>query len=103
MCFCYQWPVYEEAITDLSQAISLVPGLSRAFYLRGCAWSTLGQYQKALDDYSQAVVVNPNHDGLLQGRAICYLNLGHPEQALVDLDRAIEDIQSRRIAVNFAG
>ncbi len=80
----------EEAIVDLTRAISLDRGLNKVFYHRATAWYNICQYEKALDDYTEAIILDSRDEHALLGRANCYSNLGRLEQAMSDLNMAIK-------------
>ena len=57
----------EEAIVDLTRAISLDRGLNKVFYHRATAWYNICQYEKALDDYTEAIILDSRDEHALLG------------------------------------
>ena len=89
----------ELRIEYYTKAIELCPKHITANYLRGWAYSDLGEYQKAIDDYTKAIEqldpkTNPIHKGLgsflYYKRADAYGNLGEYQKAIDGFSKAIE-------------
>ena len=53
---CHQMQ-YDEALTDLPQAISLTPNNPEAVTQRGKTYSQLGRSEEALADLTQAIAI----------------------------------------------
>lgn len=76
------------AIGDYTDAITIKPDCSRAFYLRGCAHADMGAIDEAIRDYGDAIRFgpdDPNQDALYC-RAECLARLGRHEDAIADLN-----------------
>jgi tetratricopeptide (TPR) repeat protein len=63
---------------------------AEAFFLRGLAYSRLGQYQRAIPDFDGAVRIAPRFASALNSRANAYLKLGRPSQGVADIEQALE-------------
>ena len=48
------------AIADYTQAIALKPELARAYYNRGVAYQSTGEYNRAIEDYNEAIELKPD-------------------------------------------
>ena len=89
----------ELRIEYYTKAIELCPKHIFANYIRGWAYSDLGEYQKAIHDYTKAIEqldpkTNPIHKGLgsflYYKRADAYGNLGEYQKVIDDFSKAIE-------------
>jgi tetratricopeptide (TPR) repeat protein len=58
---------YEEAMTDLNEAIRLDPQSAVSYYNRGLVWSKRGDAGRAQDDWDQADWLDPR---LTEGSAV---------------------------------
>ncbi len=70
------------ALTDLSAAQRLQPGLAAVSDLMGQAYTRLGQGQKAMQAYQRALSDSPRDATAAAALAGLLLNQGHPNQAL---------------------
>ena len=57
----FQQEKYNEAITDLNEAIRINPQIAVAYLLRGSAKAPLGRYEEALADLNEAIRINPQN------------------------------------------
>lgn len=89
----------ELKIEYYTKAIELCPKHIFANYIRGWAYSDLGEYQKAIDDYSKAIEqLDPKTNSVhkLLGsflyfkRAIAYIDLGEYQKAIDDYTKTIK-------------
>ena len=89
----------ELKIEYYTKAIELCPKHIFANYIRGWAYSDLGEYQKAIDDYTKAIeqldpktnsVHKPLGSFLYYKRADAYGNLGEFQKAIDGFSKAIE-------------
>ena len=80
---------FQQAVDELSQAITANPQNSRAFYARGNAYGMLGLPDKAIADFKQAVTLDPKDDISYFALAIAYANQGQRREAIAALDKAI--------------
>jgi tetratricopeptide (TPR) repeat protein len=58
---------YELAVKEYTQAINIIPDITRAFTIRGETYLYLGQYQKAVDDFEAAIDHRRNRRFRLRG------------------------------------
>jgi tetratricopeptide (TPR) repeat protein len=83
---------YEEAITDLNEAILLKPGYAEAFYQRGVAHHNLadqnGDYREAIEDYTNAIQAKPEYAEAFYQRGVAHHNFADQNG---DYRKAIED------------
>jgi len=75
---------YDEAITELSNAIDSDPKAALAFYTRGMAHHKKGELDKAVADYTKALELSPKEAEWYYFRGMAYYYKDN-------LDRAIED------------
>src|SRR5208283_4575898 len=61
-----------------------------AYYNRGDAYHSLGNYKQAIADYDRAIEINPKSTEAYYNRGNVYYSLGNYKQAIADYDRAIE-------------
>jgi len=58
---------YEAAVSDMTAALSMRPGLVHPLVWRGYAWEKLGRPDRALADYESALRGNPNDEWIRAG------------------------------------
>ena len=78
---------YDEAISDLNEAIRLNPNLAGLYMVRGVAHGNLGKYDEAISDLNEAIRLNPN-------LAEAYLTRGFTNEALRKVEEAQADYQT---------
>lgn len=81
-CRSQKW---EEAISELSEAIRSNPSDALAYEWRGSAFFAKGNMDKAIEDFSRVIELNP-------ASAIAYLNRANAYRALNNLSDALQDI-----------
>ncbi|BCS92346.1 tetratricopeptide repeat protein [Metallosphaera javensis (ex Sakai et al. 2022)] len=81
--------LWEEALREYDQAISLNPKHPVYHYGKGFALAELGRYEEALREYDQAISLNPKHPDYHNGKGNALYNLGRYEEALREYDKAI--------------
>jgi len=86
----------KKAIEYLSQAISLDPNLSAAYYDRGIAYSRLKQFDQAIADYDLVIRLVPSFVQAYNNRGLAYYDHKQFDRAIADQDQAI------RLDPNFA-
>ncbi len=82
-----------EAITAYSEAISLDPENTAAYYNRGQAYFALGRPGRAIEDHTQAIDLSlndPQQTLAYAGRAMAYTLNGQDEEAQSDIAKAVE-------------
>lgn len=72
---------YQDALSELDQAVAQKPRFAVAFVARGSARVGLGQYEEAVADYSAAREADPSLAAPLFGLAEAYRALGQPQKA----------------------
>jgi tetratricopeptide (TPR) repeat protein len=90
---------YDDAIAELSEAISLAESSSAGsgrwagpFYLdRGYAYEAEGKEDKAIEDFSAAIKLDPHYPAALGARARAYTAIGQHDHAIADLDIVVQD------------
>ena len=80
---------YDEAIGDLSAAISLDPNYDLAYYNRGKAYAAKGLNAEALADYQRATELRPEYADPYVARGRLYTVLGQYGPAIDDFNKAI--------------
>lgn len=87
----YEKKRYNDAIYAFSQAISLTPEFTIAYYNRGNIFAKhLGQYQESIMDYDKVLELNPAYIKAYNNRGLSYSRLGSHQLAIRDYDKAIE-------------
>jgi len=76
--------LYEKAISDFSDALSLDSTITILFGYRGSAKRLTGDYKGAVEDFTKALANDPNQDGFLYGR-------GWARECLADYTGALND------------
>jgi tetratricopeptide (TPR) repeat protein/predicted aspartyl protease len=79
---------YPHALSDLTHACELEPGVASHFYQRGQAYLRSGQSPPALADFNQALVLKPDYVDALLARADLLLEAGQGPKAKADLQAA---------------
>ncbi|KAB2918430.1 MAG: tetratricopeptide repeat protein [Hyphomicrobiaceae bacterium] len=77
----YTQDQYDQAISDLTTAISLDSRFPIAYGNRGNAWYMKNQLDRAIDDYSEAIRIDPNYTAAYTGRGLAYERRGDNERA----------------------
>src|SRR5579872_6730502 len=80
---------YDQAITDLDEAIRLDPDQSTAFLNRGSAWLRKLDFDRAIADYSEAIWLDPNAARAYFNRAIARGRKNEIDLAIADYFEAI--------------
>jgi tetratricopeptide (TPR) repeat protein len=76
--------------TALIDAPGTLPGeRANAYYLRGLAYSRLGQHQRSIPDFDAAIRIVPSSALALNSRANAWLKLGQPSQGVADIELAL--------------
>ena len=79
----------EMAINAYDKALRLNPDLVEAYYNRGAAKSTLGQWEAAIADFDVSIARNPDYAQAYYTRSMAKEALGQYEAALAGYDAAI--------------
>lgn len=77
----------EEALRDLSKAVSLNPRQILAFNDRAATYMKRGEYAAAISDYDKAIALNPAYARAYLGRAFCYEKLNNIAAARKDYEK----------------
>lgn len=81
--------MYDLAIQDLNQAVSLEPDNAIILNSRGNAFIFNKSYDQALPDLDKAIRIKPDYSHPFVNRGIVYANKGENEKAIQDFDKAI--------------
>jgi len=76
-------------VTDMSEAIRLIPNYEQAYYDRADAYFDQQQYPEAIQDYTDAIRLNPNLGNLYHQRGFAYERSGNLDEAIADFGSAI--------------
>lgn len=79
----------DEALTDLTRALDLDPGLNRAYSGRAYIYRERGDFPRAIAEFTRSIQSLPNVEAYYE-RGQCYATLGENRNALADFDQAIE-------------
>jgi tetratricopeptide (TPR) repeat protein len=85
----YKKKLYENAISDFSNAIQLDPNYAAAYNERGIAYYDQGKFDKAISDYNEAIRLDPNNAGAYNNRGDVYDDQGKFDEAIRDYNKAI--------------
>ncbi|WP_413160868.1 tetratricopeptide repeat protein [Capilliphycus salinus ALCB114379] len=81
---------YQQAISNLNEAVNLNPGQIEAYLNRGVAYSELNSHASAIANYDKAIELAPNNADAYYYRADEYLQAGNAPKALADYNKAIQ-------------
>ena len=84
-----QLKLFEEAIEDYDQAITLNPKHADAYFFRGRAKAKLKRFKEAIKDYNEAIRLNPKDAYAWCCRGIAKAELKRFKEAIEDYDEAI--------------
>jgi tetratricopeptide (TPR) repeat protein len=85
----YKRGAFQQALSDLDEAIRLDRDDAQAHNIRGNILDELGAFDRALADYEEAIRLEPNNSAVFHDRAILWHRRGDLSNALTDLDQAI--------------
>ena len=54
---------YDQAISDFTKALEIIPRFAEAYNNRGNAYAMKGQYDQAISDFTKALEINPRFAG----------------------------------------
>jgi tetratricopeptide (TPR) repeat protein len=97
---------FDNAISDLTRSLDLVPGKAQVLTDRGVAYFLRGgaaNQQAALNDYDAAIRVEPRHAEALNDRAWAVFQAGRTAEALADANRSIEAVATNGYAYDTRG
>lgn len=86
----YPYINFEQALSDLTQALHLNPGLADAWYKRGLVHINMFNDRKGLEDISQSIRLDPKNAAYYFSRAEYYRKRGEHELARRDYKKAGE-------------
>lgn len=96
----FQLGDYYGSVSDLNEAINMIPNFALAYNHRANSKRALGDYKNSIIDYDKALEINENYQAALNGRGLSNYYLGNVEVAFNDYNRALE-IDSTFGAVYF--
>jgi tetratricopeptide (TPR) repeat protein len=82
--------MYNEAIAELEQVLSLDPTYAAAFNVLAYVHSSMGEYQKALDCFQRYASASPGDANPLDSMAELYFRWGKLNEAVVKYKEALE-------------
>jgi tetratricopeptide (TPR) repeat protein len=80
---------YDDALSDLEQAVATAEGDAELLILRGRVHSYDGKHQAAVQDFSAALEIEPENGEAYAGRGLAQLERGRVQEALSDCDMAV--------------
>lgn len=80
----------EKAILMLNKCLLAFPNDAKSHYLRGEAFSRLGENQKALTNFNKAIRLDPKNANAFDSRGKIYTAMGDFERAIKDFSKAIK-------------
>jgi len=78
----------QKAIEYMTNGIGLQAD-ARAYYNRGVAYKSLGQYQRSIEDYTLAILLKPDYIQAYNNRGIAYVDLAQYQLAIEDYNQII--------------
>ena len=81
---------YDEAIADLTKAISLHSGFAYAYYNRANLQALSGRLPEAFDDYTKAIKLNPNFAEAYYNRGLIQIYMKDTRKGCLDISKAGE-------------
>jgi tetratricopeptide (TPR) repeat protein len=81
---------YTQSLSDLSEAIRLVPEEAIGWTVRGETNRRMKRYEEALTDLTRSIELKPDYEWNIASRGGIYQQMKRYEEALTDLTRAIE-------------
>jgi len=81
--------LWDEAISEYTEAIELDPELAEAYVNRARAHINLGQHELAIVDCNKAIELDPELYTAYLSRGLCYEIQGNKNQALADYQRVV--------------
>lgn len=85
----YQNGLHEEALVELSRAVSAYPRHEAAYFWRGWVYTDLGEYERALADQHRAIAMDPEYPEAHQALAAIHGQRGDLESSVEHFDAAI--------------
>ena len=86
----HQKQYIQQALTDLNNAITLMPTSTYCFYNRGCLFADMGRQTEAEADFTKAISIDPYLAEAYYNRAVLLLQCGRKTSAIPDLSKAGE-------------
>ncbi|WP_291860514.1 caspase family protein [Bradyrhizobium sp.] len=80
---------FENALSDLAEALRINPNFANAHIMRGLVWWKLRRLDDALADYARAIELNPKSSLVYNNRGLIWLDKGEIDRAIADSDTAI--------------
>ena len=81
---------YDDAISDINQAIKLFPDFAYSYYNRANLLAISGQLPDAYDDYTRAIELNPNFAEAYYNRGLVQIFMRDTHKGCLDLSKAGE-------------
>ena len=91
------------AIEQYTEAISIDPKYTAAYYDRGIAYRRIGDYNRAIADYTQAIALDPESALSYYQRGVAYHYQGDLDKAILDLNKATELDSAYALAYAVSG
>ncbi|MFQ5737278.1 MAG: tetratricopeptide repeat protein, partial [Thermodesulfobacteriota bacterium] len=93
---------FEAAIEDLTEAVSIEPGMRMAWYNRALATSALGRYREAIADLTRAIEIDPGYAEAYHNRGVAHANLAQYGEAIEDFKSSVAIRPSAAAYMNLA-
>ncbi len=97
------YSLFDEAISDINQSITLDPSQGVAYYIRGNMYLDLEQYELAIDDYEQAIRNNFTSSHLHNSLGQAYLEVGDNQLAKEQFLSALQLDSQYGLAYTYLG
>ena len=86
----YKNQKYNDAISDLTQLISIQPSFAGAYYERGICYKALKNYETAIKDFNKLIELDPNNPQGYDVRASTKSRMKDSYGAIADYNKVIE-------------
>ncbi len=77
---------YRRALTDLSEAVRLSPGLAESYFQRGQTFGRLDRLDEAIADFTMVIELTPAHADAYRKRALAWFQKNQPDKGQADME-----------------
>jgi tetratricopeptide (TPR) repeat protein len=92
---------YETAVKEYTEAINIIPDITRAFTIRGETYLYLGKFEEAIDDFEAAMIIDETVVSAYAGRSLAYELIGETDKARQDFEYSLTIGMDRDVLDRF--